>query len=615
MKVPQLSPWVGEEEYKAISSCFEENWITEGPKSKEFVEKILDMTGAKYGVLAPNGTLALYLALRSVGIGPGDEVLVPDFTFMGSATSIEMTGATPVFVDVNKKNFQVDISSASNALTKKTKAIMPVHIYGTICNMDEVMNFARENKLKVVEDAAEAIGVFWKGRHAGTFGDTGAFSFFADKTITTAEGGMIVTNDEKTYDELLYLRNQGRKNRGSFIHPRIGYNFRMTDLQTAMGLVQLGKFDEIKRRKEEIMNQYYKEFDGVEEIEFFEIEKGADWIPFRMPILYKYAHELMDFLRDNEIEPRTFFYPLHKQPCFEDIAKIQKSEDYKFTGSIYGYERGVCLPIFPTLTKSQVSYVCKKIKEFMVKKRDTFYKYYDVLFKEKDYARETSLVFSLSEKYGIKNPKNILEIGTGTGNHTKDLASREKVNVVAVDIDHTMVEIAKDKLKEQKNVTIRETRIEDLEDGNFDLAIALFNVVTYIKTFNELVSFFKGVSSHLSGGSIFVFDAWNGVAAMLDGPRVKVVDKVYRGKKIHSVLTPETDLVSQRTKIAYEISAKGKGDAEEGYFVFSQTLWTPQQIKDALTEAGMELVASSPLSDPDREITDKDWKVLFVSRK
>ncbi|MBT4335216.1 aminotransferase class I/II-fold pyridoxal phosphate-dependent enzyme, partial [bacterium] len=145
MKVNQFKPWVGEEEYKEIEGCFTENWITEGPKSKEFVKQLLDLTGAKYGVLAPNGTLAIYLALRAIDLKPGDQVLVPDFTFLGSASAVEMAGGVPVFIDVNKENFQLDLDSAEKFINPKTKAIMPVHIYGTMAKMDEVMEFAKKH--------------------------------------------------------------------------------------------------------------------------------------------------------------------------------------------------------------------------------------------------------------------------------------------------------------------------------------------------------------------------------------------------------------------------------------------------------------------------------------
>ena len=366
MKVPQLSPWIGREEYEAIGSCFENNWITEGPISKKFSKKLLKLIGAKYGVFAPNGTLALYLGLRAMGVGVGDEIIVPDFTFIASATAVEMTGAIPVFVDVNRKNFQIDLSKADKLVTKKTKAIMPVHIYGTVCNMNIVMKFAKKHKLMVIEDAAEAIAVHWKGKHAGTFGEVGCFSFFADKTITTAEGGFIVTDNGKIYENLLYLRNQGRVDRGSFIHPRMGYNFRMTDIQNAVGLVQLGKLGEIKRRKDRLLKLYKKLLGNIKGISFFEPEEGAEWIPFRACILCENAPELMAFMKTRKIEPRTFFYPLHKQPAFSYLRnKNHKNEDSEFPNAVYGYEHGVCLPIFPTLTDKQVEYVCGVIKKFV----------------------------------------------------------------------------------------------------------------------------------------------------------------------------------------------------------------------------------------------------------
>ncbi len=365
MKIPQFMPWVGQEEYKAISSCFEINWITEGPKAQEFSEKLLELIGAKYGVFAPNGTLGLYLALRGVKIGQGDEVIVPDFTFIASANAVEMTGAKPVFVDVNRRNFQIDLSNADRLVTSKTKAIMPVHIYGTVANMDSVIEFAKKHKLMIVEDAAQAIGVHYKGKHAGTFGDVGVFSFFADKTITTGEGAFIVTNNECTYNKLLYLRNQGRINRGTFVHPELGYNFRMTDIQCAIGLVQLSKLKEIVNRKLLIKEMYEDFLSDIAQITLMKPEDEAEWIPFRVGILCEKAHELMEFLKTKEIEPRTFFFPLHRQPCYVNLYDDPKQkDDANFPNAVYGYEHGVCLPTFPTITKSQIKYICDTIREF-----------------------------------------------------------------------------------------------------------------------------------------------------------------------------------------------------------------------------------------------------------
>jgi len=360
MKVPQFVPFIDSAEYLAIKDCFESKWITEGPKAKEFNKKLCKLLGSKYGVFAPNGTLALYLGLRAIGIGADDEVIVPDSTFIASANAVEMVGAKPVFVDVKKEDFQISVEDCHRVLSQKTKAIMPVHLYGMAANMTEVMRFASDHNLMVIEDAAQSLAVTWQDQLCGTFGDIGCFSFFADKTITVGEGGFVVTNNETIYEKLLYLRNQGRIERGTFIHPKIGYNFRITDIQAAVGLVQLQRLKEIVARKKAVLEIYQEELDSVKEVRFLLPHSDSGYIPFRVVILCEKAHELMDYLSDKEIEPRTFFYPLHQQPYY----KYLKSDDKYFPNAIYGYDHGICLPSFPALTLSQIVYVRNAIKNF-----------------------------------------------------------------------------------------------------------------------------------------------------------------------------------------------------------------------------------------------------------
>lgn len=245
-----MSPYVGKEEIEEITDSIKANWISEGPKAEKFTEKILNYIGAKYGVLAPNGTLALFMALKVLGIKEDDEVIVPDFTFIASANAVYLTGTKPVFVDVQRDDFNLDPNLIENKITSKTKAIMSVHIYGQSVDMDPIMKIAKKYKLSVIEDACQGLGVYYKKRkHVGTIGDIGCFSFFADKTITTGgEGGMVVTDNKKLYERLLYFRNQGRLHPGTFVHPKIGYNFRMNDLQAAFGLAQFRKLDYIIKK-------------------------------------------------------------------------------------------------------------------------------------------------------------------------------------------------------------------------------------------------------------------------------------------------------------------------------------------------------------------------------
>ncbi|GAG36851.1 unnamed protein product, partial [marine sediment metagenome] len=212
---------------------------------------------------------------------------------------------------------------------------MPVHLYGMAANMKEVLGFAKKHKLFVIEDAAEALGVKYKGKYCGAFGEIGCFSFFVDKTITTGEGGFVVTNKKKIYQRLLYLRNQGRISRGTFIHPQIGYNFRMTDIQAAVGLVQLKKFKLIAQKKVNIDKLYKRYLKSVQEVTFTTIEPGSDYIPFRTTILCKSAHRLMKFMSSMGIQTRTFFYPLHQQPCFKHL---NQNDGKYFPNAIYAYK-------------------------------------------------------------------------------------------------------------------------------------------------------------------------------------------------------------------------------------------------------------------------------------
>ena len=251
-------------------------------------------------------------------------------------------------------------------VTSKTKAVMPVHMYGAACNMDELVEFADKNDLLIIEDAAQAIGVNWKGKPCGSFGSIGCFSFFADKSITTIEGGFVGTNDKEIYENLLYLRNHGRISSGTFIHPELGFNLRMNDISSAIGLVQLDKSEYIFKKRLELHTLYSRELEDRKEIEILTHLKGSNFVPFRFSMLYDGDRQaLSDCLTDAGIEPRTFFYPLNRQPVFQSLKDHQNLEDENFRKSVYAYEHGLCFPVYPQLTEEQVMYTCDKIKEFL----------------------------------------------------------------------------------------------------------------------------------------------------------------------------------------------------------------------------------------------------------
>lgn len=367
--VPQVRPWLDEAELSQVAAVLRSGWITEGPRAQEFTARLDALIGVPHGVLAPNGTLALTLGLLALGVGPGDEVLLPDITFIGSATAVILAGATPIWVDVDRDQFQIDLERAAALLSPRTRAIMPVHLFGTACAMDAVLGFARHHGLAVIEDAAQGIGVRWRGQPVGSFGDVGCFSFFADKTITTGEGGYVACSDPAIHERLLRLRNQGRPERGTFIHPALGFNFRVTDLQCAVGLAQLDRLDRILARKAVLHRRYRENLAGLDALRILGAAPGANLVPFRCVLIAERAGALMRHLADGGIQTRSFFYPLHRQPGLKDWAArlglpARLFDDDAYPNAVFGWDHGVCLPVYPTLGLDEVDRICDLIAGF-----------------------------------------------------------------------------------------------------------------------------------------------------------------------------------------------------------------------------------------------------------
>ena len=359
-RIFQLEPYFNDKEIENLKVAIKTGWVTEGPFSKEFIKKIQDYTGAKYAVLANNGTLALYLSLLAAGVQQDDEVIVTDFSFNASASSIAFAGAKPVFVDINNSDLQIDTGKIEKCITSRTRAIMPVHIYGQACDMDPILRIARAHNLKVIEDAAQGFGVFYRDKHTAVIGDVGIISFFADKTITTGEGAIILTGNEGIYDRLKMLRNQGRPNSGTFVHPELGMNFRMTDLQCAVGVAQLGKFEEIVKIKSKNYELYAGYLEGIPQISFIGLNDYSNFIPFRVNIRAERLTGLLEYLESNSIQTRRLFYPLHRQPCFSYL----KYDENDFPNSNKAYDEGLSLPVHCGLKDDDIKYMCNTIRKF-----------------------------------------------------------------------------------------------------------------------------------------------------------------------------------------------------------------------------------------------------------
>jgi len=358
-KIPWWDPIIGEYEKKYINEVLNNNFPNEGPKTIEFQEQICRLLKCKFAIAVPSATSAMFLSLKALGVGYGDEVIVPDITFIATANAVEMSGAKPILADINPKNLTISIESINESITSKTKAIIPVHVTGRGADMNPILEIAKKNDLHIVEDAAEALTSKYSGKFLGTFGDTGCFSFSPHKTITTGQGGMIVTDNEETYLRLIELKDQGRPIRGTGgddTHKSIGYNFKYTDLQAAVGLGQLHYLRERIKTIKRINKIYTEELSGTDQINFFKFksEEVPQWTDIHTDI----REDLSNHLNSQNMETRNYWFPIHTQ-------KPYKQNDKKFPNSLKMSKTSLWLPSAYTLSDEDVMTVSSNIRKFL----------------------------------------------------------------------------------------------------------------------------------------------------------------------------------------------------------------------------------------------------------
>ena len=326
-KIPVAEPEIGEAELKSVVEAVKSGWVSsKGPFIEKFEEKFSSYIGVKYGISTSNGTTALHLALAALEIKRGDEVIVPDLTFASVANVIIYTGAKPVFVDSHPEYWCIDPSKLEEKITKKTRAIIPVHLYGHPCNMDSIIETAKDHNLYVIEDCAEAHGAKYKGRKVGTFGDIACFSFYGNKIITTGEGGMCLTKNEELAEKIRVFRDHGMDTKKKYWHQVIGFNYRMTNLQAALGVAQLKKIDKFIEKKRKIAktyNTFLKNVQGVTLHPEMPWAKNIYWLYSILIDAKKYGinrDDLIKKLAQKGIETRSFFYPMHIMPPYKRYA-------------------------------------------------------------------------------------------------------------------------------------------------------------------------------------------------------------------------------------------------------------------------------------------------------
>lgn len=355
----QTEPFIDNSDSKIIRNVLNRKYFTEDKYTKIFEEKIKKFTNSNFAISVANWTLGLYACLKAFDIGSGDEVIVPNLTFIATSNSVILSGAKIVLCDVNKEDMCINVSEAKKKINSRTKAIIPVHLYGNLCDMDELLKIKKKN-IKIIEDAAQALGAKYKTKFAGTIGDCGGYSFYGNKIITTGEGGVIVTNNKKIADKIYALKNHGREKKGVFIHKNIGFNFMFTELQAAIGITQLKKLNSIIKKRNQIFNLYKKSL-KQNTIKFFK-KKYVKPLHWFVNIEAKNINRLQKHLTKKKIFTRRLFFPLNIQPCYKN-NKFIKNIKNKFNNSHYLYNNILSIPTFHRLNKKQILKVSNEINK------------------------------------------------------------------------------------------------------------------------------------------------------------------------------------------------------------------------------------------------------------
>ncbi len=371
VNIPLAMPYLGEEEVRAVSGVIRSNILSLGPKLTEFERNFAKFTGVRYAVAVNSGTSGLHLCVKALNVRPGDEVITTPFSFVASANPAIFERARPVFADVDEHTYNIDPRKLEKAITPKTKAIMLVHIFGQPCNMEEIMNIAAKRGVPVIEDACEAIGATYKGRKVGTFGKAAVFAFYPNKQMTTGEGGIIVTNDEKIAVSCRSWRNQGRNDSGEWLnHVSIGYNYRLDEMSCAVGIEQLKKIRFILKKRQELAccyNRAFRNIDGII-IPYEDRRSERSWWIYYLRVKNGIDRNgVIRFLNENGVSSRGYFDPpIHLQPVYKQKFGYKQGAfpvSEKVAGSTF------IIPFYINMPKKMINRVTATVKEAVRRSR------------------------------------------------------------------------------------------------------------------------------------------------------------------------------------------------------------------------------------------------------
>lgn len=360
--IPLAKPYITEDDKQAVLEVLNTPYLSLGPKLPEFEKIMAEYAGRKYAVAVNSGTSALHLAIKALGIGPGDEVITTPFSFIASANCILYEGAKPVFVDVEEDTLNINPEKIEEAITPDTKAILPVDVFGHPCRWEEILAIAEQHDLKVIEDSCEALGSEYKGRRCGSFGDASAFAFYPNKQITTGEGGVILTDQEEIHKLCWSLRNQGRGESDAWLlHERLGYNYRVDEMSCALGISQMRKIEEILRMREAVAEYYdtlLGEIEGVRIPHTAPYATRVSWFVYVVRVGNR--DKVMRSLEEKEIQCRPYFAPpIHLQPFYRERFGYKEGD---FPVAERASEEALAIPFFTALSKKEMEEVAQALK-------------------------------------------------------------------------------------------------------------------------------------------------------------------------------------------------------------------------------------------------------------
>lgn len=366
MKKIQISkPYIDNEDIRGVVEVLKSDWLSLGPKYKEFEQKFADYLGVKYACTVSSGTAALHLGVKALGLKRGDEVITSPFSFVSSSNVLLYEGIKPVFVDIEQDTYNMDASLIESKITKKTKAILPIHIFGQSAEMDKIIKIAEKYNLKVLEDSCESLGATYKGKMVGTTGEIGTYAFYPNKQMTTGEGGMIITNFKELYDLCDSMRNQGRNKNGDWlVHERLGYNYRMDEMSASLGITQLKKLNWMIEEKRKIAALYEIALSDIPDVETSKVGENRthSWFVYVIRVKNGKRNKLMNELIKKGIQTKPYLPVIHLQPFMKRLFNFKKGS---FPIAERVSEETLALPLYIELKLEDINYIVDKIRTIL----------------------------------------------------------------------------------------------------------------------------------------------------------------------------------------------------------------------------------------------------------